>query len=608
MGLAGNDLLLHMGLASNDLLHMGLAIVLFLHMGHTTDLLLYRFCYYLLLHIGLYLLFGFLLHMGLPSYPAFSYTWGLDHLLLLLSQSWYQRTGYLMDKRIRLNIFVSYQRCFPSSALWVYEYAWISSFHISVVSHLRHYGYTNTPAYLRFMSASFPISDITSIQHTDAPEYCQRRFPFPASWGFSIWMLLNIVNVIFHSRHYKPLASHLGGGFTYRGLRIRFFGYVTWALKYSTDLNFLAFNISCGGEFYLSRFMHVIGYASDYSAMLLGPWSTLQTSFLLPSASHAGESFTCQSLRIWFFGFNIWTLEYDSATLLGPWITLQTSSFLPSVSHASCLQYLMRGRVLPFKVCASDPPACYLDLGVPCSPHPFCLQYLMRERGSTYQGSCTRSRGLNTGESLIKYDVFGLALTIIRRISQAKKKIHIFWPLSYSSQLLYHHWLSHVLLFHLKQKAFCGERLTQTVFIFYSGRFPYPSQLFYLGWLFYYRWSLTLYYPPIHRCKTPNFRPQIYRPDLGPTTLLSHPSSIAEDPISRQMHADSIENCTWIVSRVLLVGLLFDSAFSPFLLGSIRDFTKVGRWSISFGLFAFLSLWAQAVGAFGPQLLDLHFG
>ncbi len=33
------------------------------------------------------------------------------------------------------------------------------------------YGYTNTPKYLRFMSALFPISGITSLQHTDSSEH-----------------------------------------------------------------------------------------------------------------------------------------------------------------------------------------------------------------------------------------------------------------------------------------------------------------------------------------------------------------------------------------------------------------------------------------------------
>lgn len=139
------------------------------------------------------------------------------------------------------------------------------------------YGYINTPEYLCFMSASFSISGIISIQHTDASERCQRRFPFPSLRVFSMWMHLKIVSTIFHSRHYKPLAFHseesftywgpgttlqsssflllvlhAGEGFTYQGLRIRFISYLN--LEYSAILIFFAFSISYGGEFHLSRF------------------------------------------------------------------------------------------------------------------------------------------------------------------------------------------------------------------------------------------------------------------------------------------------------------------------------------------------------------------
>ena len=40
-------------------------------------------------------------------------------------------------------------------------------------------------------------------------------------------------------------------------------------------------------------------------------------SALQCSAFHLGKSFTYQGLRIQFFGFDIWTIEYDLATLLG---------------------------------------------------------------------------------------------------------------------------------------------------------------------------------------------------------------------------------------------------------------------------------------------------
>ena len=112
------------------------------------------------------------------------------------------------------------------------------------------------------------------------------------------------------------------------GLRIWFFGYVTWTLDYSASLILLAFSISCRGEFYLSRLAHL--------TLLMHPIG----------------------LRIWFFGYVTWTLEYSAnlillafsiscggefylsrlahliLRLLGPWSALQSSSFLPLVSHA----------------------------------------------------------------------------------------------------------------------------------------------------------------------------------------------------------------------------------------------------------------------------------
>ena len=156
------------------------------------------------------------------------------------------------------------------------------------------------------------------------------------------------------SSSFLPSVSHAGESFTYQGLRIWFYGYVTWTLDYSADLILLAFSISCGGEFHLSRFTHLIlrlcyldlgllcrhhpsclqylmqgrvpsikVYASNSSAMLLGPWSILQTSSFLPSISHAGE----------ILPIKVYPSDF-SAMLLGPWSTLQISSFLPSVSHA----------------------------------------------------------------------------------------------------------------------------------------------------------------------------------------------------------------------------------------------------------------------------------
>ena len=66
------------------------------------------------------------------------------------------------------------------------------------------------PECLFFMSALFPISGITILQHMDAPEHCQHCFPFSALQVFSIRMHLNIVGSISNSGHYKPSTSHAG--------------------------------------------------------------------------------------------------------------------------------------------------------------------------------------------------------------------------------------------------------------------------------------------------------------------------------------------------------------------------------------------------------------
>lgn len=104
-------------------------------------------------------------------------------------------------------------------------------------------------------------------------------------------------------------------GFYYQGLPVWFFGYVTRVLC-KPHPSCLRYHMR-GREFYLSRLAHLV---SDFSAILLGSYSTLRISSFLPSISHAGESFTYQDLHIGFFG--------------------------------------------------------YLDLGVCCSPHPFCPQHL----------------------------------------------------------------------------------------------------------------------------------------------------------------------------------------------------------------------------------------
>lgn len=150
--------------------------------------------------------------------------------------------------------------------------------------------------------------------------------------------------------------------------------------------------------------------------------------------------------------------------------------YKPSASYKKEPVYLSRFTHLTIWLC-------YLDLGVPCSSHPFCFQYVMWRGDFTYQGLCIWSYRLNTVESFIEYYVFGPTLTIMQRISQVEKMFTYFGWLSYFGQLLYHHWVLYVLLFHLEQKVFCGKYLTQTVFILYSAQFSYSSQLFYLGWL-----------------------------------------------------------------------------------------------------------------------------
>ena len=98
---------------------------------------------------------------------------------------------------------------------------------------------------------------------------------------------------------------------------------------------------SCLQYLIRGRVLPIKVYASDSSAILLGPWITLRTSSFLPSVSHAGESFTYQVYVPDWFAHLILRLYYlDLRVFCEP---------LPS-----CLQYLMRGRVLPIKACTSD--------------------------------------------------------------------------------------------------------------------------------------------------------------------------------------------------------------------------------------------------------------
>ena len=185
-------------------------------------------------------------------------------------------------------------------------------------------------------------------------------------------------------------------------------------------------------------------------------------------------------------------------------------------------------------------------------------------QGRAHQGLCIQSCGPNTVERLTKYHIFGPAVTIMRRVSQVRYFFTSYsGRLCYPGQLFYYHWFLYILLFHLERKAFCRARLI-------SGR-TYADLI------------------------------------LDRSRFFSHRFTISEDPISRHVHADSIENCAYAVPGVLSVGPLFDSMFSPFFLEGIKDFTKAGLESIICGLFAFLSLRAQAVGVFGSQLLDSAF-
>ena len=83
----------------------------------------------------------------------------------------------------------------------------------------------------------------------------------------------------------------------------------------------------------------------------------------------------------------------------------------------------------------------------------FTPQHFMQEKAFTLQGLCIQPCGPNTGESLIKYHVFGPAVTIMRRVSQAGKIFSYFGRLSYPGRLLYYLWLSQILPFYLERKT-----------------------------------------------------------------------------------------------------------------------------------------------------------
>ena len=218
----------------------------------------------------------------------------------------------------------------------------------------------------------FPISGITSIQHTNAPK---------------------------HSQHYS--ASHLGESFTYQGLRIRFFGYVIWVLKYFIDLILLAFSIlcggelsrvahlalqlckldlrllckldlgllckthpscsqySCGGEFHLSRFTHLILRLchSDLGYLMRGRVSPIQV---------------CVSgSLIFLFG------PYSVDLLLPAFSTLCRERFTYQEVHAFQTLALLLGLPTTLHFTHLIFRLCYLVFGIRGSSHPFCFWYLM---------------------------------------------------------------------------------------------------------------------------------------------------------------------------------------------------------------------------------------
>ena len=179
---------------------------------------------------------------------------------------------------------------------------------------------TQIPEYICFMPASFSISGITIIQHTDAPKHLQHRFPFPAFRVFSIRMYLNIVSAILYSQHYKHSASHTGEFY----LRLCYFdfgprcrphpsclqyfmrGRISSIKVYASD--FLAFYLdfglvrrphpSCLQYLMRGSVSPIRVHTSDSSALSLGPQTTLQPSSFLPSVSHTGESFAYQGSHI----------------------------------------------------------------------------------------------------------------------------------------------------------------------------------------------------------------------------------------------------------------------------------------------------------------------
>ena len=76
---------------------------------------------------------------------------------------------------------------------------------------------------------------------------------------------------------------------------------------------FFRFCPSCSQYLMRGRVTYHEVHASDSSALLHGLPTTLQILSFLPSVPYAGESFTYQSLRIWFYGYPTRTLDYSTA-------------------------------------------------------------------------------------------------------------------------------------------------------------------------------------------------------------------------------------------------------------------------------------------------------
>ena len=281
-------------------------------------------------------------------------------------------------------------------------------------------------------------------------------------------------------------------------------------------------------------------HASDSSAMLLKLWTTL--IFFALSISCGGEF---HLLR--FTHLILWLCYLDFGLLCR--------------SHSSCLQYLMQERVLPTKVYTSDSLAWTLEyaavlilfafsiscgkeclLITACAFDPYQCQFviLLRPNALFYPGQiafyCRFSFFVPlvfyTGESFtyqglqisffgfaiwtLEYSAvlafnfscwreylfiascaFNLAGTMWGKVLKvlciwsgsyhhaesilSRKIFHFISRLSYPGQLCYFHWLSHILSVSQVKNISPGEYLIQKLLIYYPDRFPHLNQLLYLS-------------------------------------------------------------------------------------------------------------------------------